>query len=843
MFQVTLRDLKGNPTKTFEVHKETIQVSPSNKPAISHHVVIIDRSGSMYGDIESVRSVVEKVAVLEEYRDSGLLFSVVSYSSSGDCTLHFSRQPLSEVMKPGSAMVEQIRSIRSTGLTCMSQAVKMGLDQVRQDEPTVVTLHSDGYCNDPSPKQEQKQIEALLDDAKKNFSSLAFDTVAYSDRSDFRLLLSFSERMGGRCVVARDARTVYDALLETQKRLAEGTTPPLQIQSRSDLVLVVCRSAGKVLLDTSDVTVRGLKAGETVDVFRLRLAPATAGSLDPESDGGERSRTAPAPAPAPDSASVLYGLSMAWLQKGQIRLAKEALCATRDQIYQTHWRALSRTDLQAFFEDVSVPVLSGEVIHRPRTADFGVLAQGASILELFSAMAEHKRDLKVDLSSMREGYRLKSVRKLDGSRDEEGNLVPPSVQFNAIDEGQWVKVSGIQLSNENATLNLRTVRRGRLVPRDGVKLEHALLGPDGSISSIAAVDLSDLKVFRNFTVVSDGCVHLPQICLQVSSKSAWLALSRLGVAQGSFLPGAEVNVNLSAMPVVDLGTRMDSSGLDGAVRQLLIGKMLSSILRAMSVGTSARFSDEQVKALAAACVTPNLYVSIPSTVPYTDLSQALKDGIVDVEVGTSVQVGLHELLPSQLPSANEFLGRHFSVFQDGAEIKGPKFANLFSRGVIVDSKELSSRAKPTVADAMFKPFFLDLFGEGSEVKTILAHLGVSRELSEDLLRCLPKLPSHGNFSQVSDAERRIQIVAEVQEIVSDSMESLLGTQIRPLVFWVGATGSLPDGVDVPALDAEQAKARCPNLKVGKDLSEASFYFLPGGVLLAAVPEQRYYSLR
>lgn len=825
MFQVTLRDLRGNPTKVFEVSKEKICVAPSSKPSISHHVVIVDRSGSMYADIESVRSVVEKVAVLEEYRDSGLLFSVVSYSSSGDCTLHFARQPLSEVMKPGSAMVEQIRSIRSTGLTCMSQAVKMGLDLVRQDEPTVVTLHSDGYCNDPSPRQEQKQIEALLDDAKKNFSSLAFDTVAYSDRSDFRLLLSFSERMGGRCVVARDARTVYDALLETQKRLAEGTTPPLQIQSRSDLVLVVCRSAGKVLLDTSDVTVRGLKAGEEVEVFRLN-ASAGAG-----------------PSPAGEELEVLYGLSMAWLAKGQIRLAKEALCGTRDQIYQTHWRALSRTDLQAFFEEVSVPVLSGEVVHRPRTVGFGVLAQGASVLELFSVMAEHKRDLKVDLASMREGYRLKSVRKLDGSRDEEGQIVPPPVQFTAIDEGQWVKVSGIQLSNENATLNLRTVRRGKLVPRDGAKLEHATLGPDGSISSVAGVDLSDLKVFRNFTVVSDGCVHLPQICLQVSSKAAWTALSRLGVAQGSFQIGAEINVNLSAMPVVDLEKKTDSAGLDGVVRQLLIGKMLGSVLRAMSVGTSARFSDEQVQALAAACVTPNLYVSIPSTVPYTDLSQALKDGIVDVEVGTSVQIGLHELLPSQLPSANEFLARHFSVFQDGAEVKGPKFANLFGCGVIVDSKELSSRAKPTVADAMFKPIFLDLFGEGKEVLPILAHLGVSRELSEDLLRCLPKLPSHGNFSQISDAERRIQIVAEVQEIVSDAMESLLGTQIRPLVFWVGATGSLPDGVDVPALDADQAKAKCPQLKIGKDLSDASFYFLPGGVLLAAVPEQRYYSLR
>ncbi len=829
---LVLRDLAGQPTKRFvvETSKLTIDSAPRR---VAHHVVVIDRSGSMWGDITAVRSVVEKVAVLEEYRDSELLMSVLSYSSTGDYTTHFARVALSEVMKPGSVYVENLRSIQSTGLTCMSQAFAAALQLVRPGEPTVITLHSDGYVNDLSPAQEKRTIDALIDGAKSKELDLAVDTVAYSDRSDFRLLLSISDRMGGRCVVARDSKVVYDALKETQKRLAEGTAPPITLDPAGhDFVLLVSRSAGKVLLSEKgkDLVVRGLKPGDDAVVYRLEERECQ-GLVDAEPQ-------------------AYYALSAAFLAKGMVRSAKEALCATRDEIFRMHWRALSRTDVEAFYADVVACL--GDPTHRPRTLRYGVLASGPPLVDLFSVLAEHAADVDVDLPSLASGYRLRSVRRLAGHRDESGKLVPPPVKFEAVDEGPWVKVSGVQLSNANATLNLRLVRKGRLLLQADVPPSSDVVCKDGEIVSVAGVDLrGKLSVFRNYTVVSDGSVHAKALRIRVRSKAAWRALEKLGAVSGAFDHGnAVVELSLAECPVVDLRKEVSVDGLGETVEAMLTAKMVASILRALTGGTSARFSAAQALALQSVCVSKSLNVSTPTTVPYLSRKDALAQGIIDVSVGCKVEVGLHDVLPSQLPSANAFLGRHFTVTKivntDGelqrVEVKDPKFEDLCWPSSQVTKKPLSTRAKPAVTDGMFLPLFEDLFSSGDGAWRQFCEAAGAGDLGDQLPRFLPHLRGdEKRTDRLHNEDDRAELVEELQGKIDEALEGVLANQIRPLVFWVGATGTLPEGVEAPPLSAEQAKARSKELKVSKKLEDATFYFLPSAVLLAAVPEERDFS--
>lgn len=832
MQSLVLRDLAGQPTKHFVVQTSKLTIDPAPR-RVAHHVVVVDRSGSMWHDMAAVRSVVEKVAVLEEYRDSELLLSVLSYSSRGDYTTHVARVPLHEVMKPGSIYVEQIRAMQSTGLTCMSQALEAGLSLVRPGEPTVLTFHSDGYANDSSPTEEKRKIEQLLDAAKRQDLDLAVDTVAYSDCSDFRLLLSISDKMGGRCVVARDAKVVYQALLETQKRLAEGTAPPVVLATEgADYVLLVSRSASKVLLSEQgkDLVVRGLKSGDDAVVYRLREYASAQGYTDAEPQ-------------------AYYALCAAFLARGQIRAAKEVLCSTRDQVFQMHWRALSRTDVEAFYADVVASL--GDPVNRPTTKDYGVLSRGPALVDLFATLARHAQDVDLDLDALSGGYRLRSVRRVPGARDENGVIVPPPVRFEAVKtDGPWTKISGVQLSNANATLNVRLVRPGRLILQADLPASSDVVVRDGEISSVAGIDLrGKLSVYRNYTVVSDGSVHCRTLRARVRSKAAWRALEQFGVCSGPFdHKNNELALELKDCPVVDFRKGVSVSGLRGAVETMLRAKMVLSVLRALGGGTSARFSSDQVEALESVCVTPGLNVSTPTTTPYVDKDAALREGIIDVEVGCKVELGLHDVLPSQLPSANEFLGRHFAVSRSGeagwAEVKDPKFTDLVSPAVMVARKPLSNRSKPAATDGLFLPLFEDLFGEkNGALSSFCASVGVDDATLANLLRFLPWLAMNLNAraDRAFNVDDKAEAVERFREKVEEAYEGVLADKVRPLVFWVGATGTLPEEVDCPPLSAEQAKARGTGLKVGKKLDDATFYFLPDNVLLAAIPEERLYS--
>ena len=77
-----LRNFKGTPTRYFRVEAEDLTAQATvevRKP--SHHILVLDRSGSMYGDIGDVKSTVEKLLTLSEFRDPTLKVSLISYSS------------------------------------------------------------------------------------------------------------------------------------------------------------------------------------------------------------------------------------------------------------------------------------------------------------------------------------------------------------------------------------------------------------------------------------------------------------------------------------------------------------------------------------------------------------------------------------------------------------------------------------------------------------------------------------------------------------------------------------------------------------------------------------------
>lgn len=826
---ICLRSLSGSPTRYFSVRREVVPVQVPASSRSSHHVILVDRSGSMYADMAAMLETICKALAIQEYQNADQLVTLISYASNRDFIVHFSRISTQQVCDVRTGRLEEIRQIRSGGLTSLSGAVDAISSVVRSDEPTFVTIHSDGYVNDVSPERETRAVFASLGCLKNSAPNLVVNTIAWSDRSDFKFLLEIASRMGGRCIVARRSSDVYDLLRSTQESLSKVASPIRIPIGESALILAVDLSSSRVFSSESDLTISG--ASKEVVCYRLE-------SLDGEKFVDMRAIDQP----SASELEVLYLLALTSLQQGKIARAKSALLSTRDVLIQEHWRALSRQQIEAFYDELQKiywsSAASGSWAIRPKTRSASIEFRGPDLLAFFDALSRHKRDVSIALPF--EGYRPRSVKDIPGTRLEDGTIEPPPVDFK-FSPTPWSRPHGIQMSEKSATMNMRFSWPGSLHLTGAPPSPLVSLDPtsdDGRIDSIAGVSLRDLSAYRQFTLVADGQPFVNKLSIQLHSKAVIRALAKLGVPSIPEWADAPmiVNIPLCDFPVVDLHSPISFDGaLAADVRQLLIGKMMVSFLRASFKGKSARFSDTQVEALASCCVTPALNVSIPSTVPYRDRKAALESGQIDVEYGTSIEVGLDCLLPSQAPSANEFFARHFSC--SAAE---PKLHLAYDSGVRVDPKALSSRSKPNPSDSLFLPFFSELFSSRrTSLWPLFQAIGVERSLFDEFCSFVPTVSvENPSFDQ----DRRVEVFSDVLHSFESSISSLVSNRLRPLVFWVGSTGSLPEGVDSPPLSADQARQAFPSLKVGKALEEATFYALPNGLVMVVSLVARDYSI-
>jgi Mg-chelatase subunit ChlD len=175
----TLYNLLGKERGHYQVRRFNLErpAEPVSEKSVAHSILIIDRSGSMSPYIEDLKDTLIKLLTLEEYRNFNLLVTLISYSGQGDVTTHFERAGITEIMKRDSRQIQEIKRIRATYLTCISQALAQAGQLVKDSELTAITLHSDGYANDPSATSESRTIEQLL--AQWQERPVMVNTIAY----------------------------------------------------------------------------------------------------------------------------------------------------------------------------------------------------------------------------------------------------------------------------------------------------------------------------------------------------------------------------------------------------------------------------------------------------------------------------------------------------------------------------------------------------------------------------------------------------------------------------------------------------------------------------------------
>jgi Mg-chelatase subunit ChlD len=799
MGSVILRDFTGAPRRAYRVVREIVSTAPTAVVrTVAHIVLILDCSGSMYSELEQVKTMTEKVMTLAEFKDPDTLVSVISYSGVSDVITHVARSRVEDANSASSPAVKALRSLRTRGLTCISQGLDSALKLIQDGENTAIVLQTDGYANDASPGAERRAIDALIE--KINLKPNVFmNTVAYAGWSDYKLLAYMANACSGTCFQAPTAKELFTAIESTVKSIAGKNVPAIALPAQG-AESVVYVNGGKVIGASGDLTVRGDEGGGVAYRF-FPVDVAAAGEDDVE---------------------ATYAYANFALAEGRINDAKFAAVSTRNSaLLEDHARALTGEQIAAFSTALNAAMLTPNT--GALTPSYGLPnADRASVLAVLSKLSEYE-GIELDLSSLLADYKRRGVRRIPGVRNADGTVTPPDHKLVAR-AGAPVKVLDFSLSREAATCNMRVAQAADLVrASDGV-----------IVSEVAGVRLN-LSRFNNYTLIGDGSVNVTSLRLKLGSKRLFADLQKMGAvaATASYDPAAFVDVDLTARPVVSYTASFDPSKLNGLMETKARVATLVGILNASLKGTSDDLTDEQIAALKAVGVSSSLYFNAPTTTEYADKAAALADGSLDSRVGYRVMIGTKDMLSAtDLYSANEYLARRFDLSKMAG--KKPTFMDV-REGAVATVKNLTARTKLNACDDIQYPIVEDFLGvkTNGAVAGILTAAGLSaEEISAFYAAAHRKVGKDQAVSTMADTLKTLQRYAStLHEVTTD------------LVAYIGATGMIPESFGtLKPMDAATAKTALPNLSIGKALEDATFY-VAGNTVICVNPEVVYFSTR
>lgn len=802
-------NFSGKPVSHFLVDAEDVAKQaqvPVQAP--SHHIVLVDASGSMWNDMDPLKSNLEKVFTLEEFSNPSMRISLLSFSSSGDCKLHFTRQTVADVMAPNSQALQEIRSLRTRGMTGISQALAAAEKLIEDKETTCISLHTDGYANDPSPYSEAQNVNRAVDAISKHPKAFC-NTLAYRDYCDFSLLSSIANKLAGKCLQVKDIRQVYQALHDTSTLLAGQLAPEIEAGIGDyDFITFMSRTAKKVLGGTDSLTVKGLAPDDDKTVYRYRKV--------------DQATFEASPSPL-DESYPLMAYARTQVALGNLNLAKYAMISTRNQAFRGHFRALVGSEIAAMVADLERYLF--ESLTCGWSKEYGLGLTGPTVLEVLGVLQQYQGSLKVNLQEMSKSYRRRGLKRLAGTRDAEGKLVKPAYKLQTPRDKTEVAVSGIEFNRNTASANIRFSQKATLI-------ETASGTP---IEKVAGIEL-DLREFNNYTLIGDGSVNVTELPIRTSDKRCFAALKNLALVTGEFNPEAEILLDFSHLAVVDFD--QDFAIPVGTFNDLAELTVLQKILSGLVKDAAPAYSTEQVQALKDHCLSTSLYFNAPTCNPYTELKDAITNGEVDTRTGYKVELGTSLITNlGKFKSGNEALQRRFTYTgSDGKEVEKPTLPLFLQtpRGTW-GIKTLSAKTKLDVVDQVTFSIYADFLGleSNGSLAGLLSMVGWdSADLNEVLEVIQGKVTG----------DPAVELMTKLRRAVDSTIDRIYQEKISPLVMYVGATGLIPDSFNAKAMTAEQLVDKYPRLSLSKaEKEDGVFYELPGDHLLTVYTSSEYFS--
>ena len=797
-----LRNYSGNETHYYSVEKSGAGAShkPSLPPA-SHHIIIVDRSGSMYRLMSGLRSIIID-SLKSVGNQSHIHVSMISYSTEGNVKSHFVREPLNKVNASDSKAQCEIRNLSSGGLTCISQALEEAQKLIQAGEPTAVTLHSDGYANDDSSYSEKQEFEDVLPEYVA--AGVPIHTVAHSAYSDFQTLNKISQATGGRCTFARSTEDVLIPLKENTAHLGrELVSVPVSIE-KADILVVVDSNSKRVLSSTTDMTVLQVSAPEMLQVFRYN-------KVDQEvySKGNQLDQSANSEDKLP-----MYAFALAQLSLGGLNKSKYAVVSTRNQgLLNNHFQALVNEDLAEFAADLNEQIFNSAVGTYSTT--FGLEQKGLDLLGLSLLLNVHRRAITIDVEHLRSVYTYRGLKKIPGYRDANGKHIAPDYMTTPKSEDPFQSVVGIEINKNTANINM-TVQQD-------VDLRENTSAQD-KMSKVSGVSLNELKEYRAFTIVGDGRLNVPSLKLKFSTSSAFNTFKFTGLTSGTYSKDEVYTLDLKSLPMVPLD--LTFGDLKNTFELAAGGRLLGLILQAMLKGGSSTLTGDQIKALRKYGVSAAMNVNIRSCNEVEDLDEALDEGTVDKRPSFKIDIGT-----TNIQNIKDFRSTT-KILQTFYKVNGKtksKWTDAWVPDSEITKKTLSKRTKVSHADH----FSIDLVDQLLGLKamdglqSLFTGLGIDGQ--DETLRTLT--------SRKYDADKFRSDVESMMDAIEEAVDKLYATKICPLVFYVGSTGLIPDEYNAVRYDAEALLKKYPHLKIDKSERDGSFFVFEDDIVSVYVEDE------
>ncbi len=490
----------------------------------------------------------------------------------------------------------------------------------------------------------------------------------------------------------------------------------------------------------------------------------------------------------------VYAFAKAYLVEGNLNFAKYTLNSTGNAtLIARHAKSLTNQQLASFEVDIDSAIFDSEIIGE---SDFNPMQKSdkISLLELIHILEKHRHSIIINLKHLRENYQYKSVQRLPGSRDANGNLVKPWLKTEYIDDGEYVGMGCFEMNRNTATINMLVTRKVKLVKAED----------ETPIIEIAGLLANDLTSYNNYTIVSDGEVNLKSLYCKISSKKTFDVLKQLGVIDAETFDFRDRHTVDLDLPLVPLDGKY--SKIDGLFNQIAEVKILASIVSAYLKQESDNFIPEQLDELKKHYLSEHLYLNFPTI---------KAEGAIDTRISYKIDIGSKDILNlSKLYSANKFLERRYEVYdiETGEIFSKPSLEMTLRENIAVRQKSLSSRMKITKVDELMKPIFDDFLGIVSNGK-VAGILGKVKGISSEQDARTTKIEKQEKIAALTAA--KIKLEEYVEKIYRD--------RISPLVFYIGSTGLLPDRMEGKAISAIALAAKYPNLHFSKDEAEGLFF--------------------
>jgi len=801
-----LYNLAGQETAYYLVDRYKPKIEPDDRgPKVAHSITIVDRSASMDREIESLKTTLIKLLTLEEYSNLQLVVSLISSASPGDVTCHFQRVPIASLMELDSPYLQEIQNIQAQGDSSIYEAMEVARGLLREQELTAITLHSNGN----SPGTAAKAIADLYSQQQNVF----VNAIAYSEQANFPLLAQIANSMSGTCIKAGKIKEIYDALYNTMLLSSVATIRLSEsLSAEDDYQVFVSGTAKKINGAAGGLKILGLKSDDDGLFYKYRQVPKV-----------EYDRLRDVPVAQTDGA--VFAFAKANLAEGKLNTAKYALASTWDgTLTAKHAKALTNGEIMAMARDLDRVIFNPEVLQSHEILSAVPVNENISLLEAIGLLQSHKSSIILNLKQLQSDYTRRGIKRIPGKRDKQGNLVKPSLQTAEIFDGEYVQMGDFEINRNTATINLLLTRPVKLVSSSGTQ-----------VTEVAGVLTADLKQYNNYTIVSDGELHVKSLRVKFSNKKVFNLLKARGLLDAAeFDFRGEYDIQLAALPLVPLTPPGNS--LDGVFESLAQMKIISSILSACLQGKSDVYVPEQLSELKSNYLSKNLNINFPTTTAYSDLQEAIARGEVEARVSYKIDLGNRDLLNlGKLYSANKFLDRMYEVYQEetGEQLEKPTFAHILDEDVVVGHKTLSQRTQVTKVDELMRGIFDDFLGleDNGILAAILSQVGADR-LAEIL-------PVKGNSENV-DKEELVSALTEAKSAIDGQVEELYREKLSPLVFYIGATGLLPDEMNAVAQTAGELSAKYSLLKFSKE-EEQGIFFEVGDSIISVYAKTEYYS--